>query len=266
VQEFVAGSAGLRRLRRLARDRGYRAELGTSVVEGPSLVDEAIAAERDVRFVVVPSSAVNLPEVAALLARAVSLGIECGSVVDRAFAGLTSTRSPQPAVAEVADHHVEPGELVSLATNGCPLLVLAELADPGNAGTLVRSAEAFGAAGVLFAGGVDPYNPKLVRAAAGSSFRLPFALVGDPQEALGLLTEAGVAVWAAVPHGGVAVVDVPTDRPAALVLGNEPRGLSNDLVMACHGRATVATTGGVESLNVAVAGSIALYELARSRV
>jgi len=263
VQEFPTGATGLRRLRRLARDRGYRAETGTSVVEGPALVGEALDAGRDVRLVVVPASTVDDPAVADLLARALALGIEVGSVVDRAFAGLTSTRSPQPAIAEVADHDLDPAALVASVRPGHPLLVLAEVADPGNAGTLFRSAEAFGAAGVLVAGGVDPYNPKVVRAAAGSSFRLPFARMATAADALALLAEAGVAAWAAVPRGGVPVAEVPVDGPVALVLGNEPRGLDDALVAACAGTTTLATTGDVESLNVAVAGSVALYELSR---
>jgi len=263
AQEFPTGAAGLRRLRRLARDRGYRAEVGMSVVEGPALVGEALDAGRDVRLVVVPASTVDDPVVAGLLARAAALGIEAGSVVDRAFAGLTSTRSPQPAIAEVVDHHVDPGDLVASVRSGHPLLVLAEVADPGNAGTLFRSAEAFGAAGVLMAGGVDPYNPKVVRAAAGSSFRLPFARTATAAEALALLADAGVAAWAAVPHGGVPLAEVPAEGPVALILGNEPRGLDDHLVDACTGTATVATVGDVESLNVAVAGSVALYELVR---
>ena len=115
VQEFPTGATGLRRLRRLARDRGYRAETGTSVVEGPALVGEALDAGRDVRLVVVPASTVDDPAVADLLARALALGIEVGSVVDRAFAGLTSTRSPQPAIAEVADHDLDPAALVASA-------------------------------------------------------------------------------------------------------------------------------------------------------
>tara|TARA_Y100001936_G_scaffold220924_1_gene235487 strand:+ start:71 stop:361 length:291 start_codon:yes stop_codon:yes gene_type:complete len=85
-------------------------------------------------------------------------------------------------------------------------------------------------------------------------------------EAIDLLAAAGVEVWAAVPCGGAPVVEVPVDRAVALVLGNEPRGLSEELVVACAGSATVATVRGVESLNVAVAGSVALYEMTRDRV
>ena len=124
------------------------------MVEGPALVGEAMEAGRDVRLVVVPASMAGDPTVSELLARATDLGIESGTVVDRAFAGLTSTRSPQPAVAEVAHHDVNPAVLIESVRPGRPLLVLAELADPGNVGTLFRSAEAFGAAGVLVAGGV----------------------------------------------------------------------------------------------------------------
>ena len=127
---------------------------------------------------------------------------------------------------------------------------------------LAITAEAFGATGVVVAGGVDPYNPKLVRAAAGSSFRVPFAVVDDPMAALRILEEAGYGCWATIPRGGLSPAAVPSEGPVALILGNEPHGLSDEVVAACVGTVSVPTVGGVDSLNVAIAGSIALHDLA----
>lgn len=255
VEELSGGNPRCRRLRRLARDRGFRHDEAAYIVEGPTLVAEALDADRDVRQVVLPTSASG-HDLVRLVQRA---GVDVFLVPDRVFDGLASTRSSQPALAEVAFHDAEAAALASTAG---PLLVLAELGDPGNAGTLVRSAEAFGATGVLMAGGVDPYNPKLVRAAAGSSFRMPIATIDDPVAAVRLLTDAGVSCWAAVPHGGISPTEVPSDGPVALILGNEPHGLDAGVVEACTGLITVPTVGGVDSLNVAVAGSVALHALA----
>ncbi len=251
----------VQRMRRLARTRDLRRSEGSYVVEGPLLVCQALEAGLGVEQVLVPASAASEPTVI----RAEAAGVPCGVVDDPVFEGISSTRSAQPAIAEVAFHDVG---LKDLASSGGTLLVLAGLADPGNAGTLVRTAEAFGAAGVVFAGGVDPYNPKVVRAAAGSTFRLPFAVAagppdgGDPAGAVvGELAGAGYSCWAAVPAGGTPPAEVPGDRPVALVLGSEPRGLTEATVGLCHGRLSIPTVGSVESLNVAAAGAVALYAL-----
>ena len=255
TEEVSGRNPRIQRMRRLLRDRGFRYDEAAYVVEGPVLVAEALDAGREVRQVVVPASASNHH----VLHRAGWSGAATLVVPDGVFEGLASTRSPQPALAEVAFHDVEP---IDLATTVGPLLVLAEVSDPGNAGTLMRSAEAFGATGVVVAGGVDPYNPKLVRAAAGSSFRVPFAVVGDPMTALRILDEAGYGCWATIPRGGLSPAAVPSEGPVALILGNEPHGLSDEVVAACVGTVSVPTVGGVDSLNVAIAGSIALHDLA----
>jgi len=91
---------------------------------------------------------------------------------------------------------------------------------------------------------------------------VPIATVDDPVTAVRLLTDAGVSCWAAVPLGGIPPTEVPSDGPVALILGNEPHGLDAEVVEACTGLITVPTVGGVDSLNVAVAGSVALHALA----
>ena len=270
MHAYSGSNPRIRGLRRLARDRGQRREQRSFVVEGPGLVGEALDAGLDVRLVVVPESSLDDPDAGpvldGLLRRAAAVGADVGTVPDSVFDGLTSTGTPQPALAEVGFVDVDPDVVLAGVEPGHPLLVLVGLADPGNVGTLFRSAEAFGAAGVYLVGGVDPYNPKLVRAAAGSAFRLPFAMGGGDTavEVMGRLDDAGVAAWATVPAGGGSMADVAAGGGmVALVLGSEPHGLDADLVAACAGTATVETSGGVESLNVAVAGSVALYELSR---
>ena len=271
IHGYSGSNPRIRGLRRLARDRSQRYEKRSFIVEGPGLVAEALDVGLDVRLVVVPESPLDDlnagPALDALLRRALATGADVGTVPDSVFDGLTSTGSPQPALAEVGFVDVDMDVLFAGVEPGHPLLVLVGLADPGNVGTLFRSAEAFGAAGLCLVGGVDPYNPKLVRAAAGSAFRIPFSMVGDDGavDVLHRLAEAEVAAWATMPSAGASMAQVAaTDGLLALVLGNEPHGLSDDVVAACVGTATVETSAGMESLNVAVAGSVALYELSRT--
>ncbi len=271
IHGYSGSNPRIRGLRRLARDRGQRHDERSFIVEGPGLIAEALDVGMDVRLVVAPESSLDDldagPALEALLRRASATGADVGTVSDSVFDRLTSTGSPQPALAEVGFVDVDEDVLFSAVEPGHPLLVLVGLADPGNVGTLFRSAEAFGAAGLCLVGGVDPYNPKLVRAAAGSTFRIPFAMVGNDGavDVLRRLAGAEVAAWATMPSAGTSMVEVATTGGLlALVLGNEPHGLSGDVVAACAGIATVETSGGVESLNVAVAGSVALYELSRT--
>jgi TrmH family RNA methyltransferase len=133
------------------------------------------------------------------------------------------------------------------------MLALWHVADPGNVGTLLRSADAFGAGVALSAGCADPTGPKALRASAGALFRVP---VCGFEEAPGRRV-------ALVAHGGTPLADVDLARPVVLVLGAEREGLPEDVLARCDVRASIPQTGGVESLNVAMAGTIALYELAQ---
>ena len=195
-----------------------------------------------------------------LVEKALAADIQCISISERAFNGLSTTKSPQPAIALVECQSKTLEGLIDLHGT---ILVLEEVSDPGNAGTLIRSAESFGISGVVLVGGVDPYNPKSVRASAGSLFRVPFAQAEDSQSVLRNLSNSGYLCWAAVPEGGVSPEALTKDSPIAVVLGNEPRGLNEETVKACEGRLSIPTAGLSDSLNVAVAGSIILYSLSQ---
>jgi TrmH family RNA methyltransferase len=145
------------------------------------------------------------------------------------------------------------------------ILVLAGLQDPGNVGTLLRSAEAFAVSGVLLLpGAASPWNPKALRASAGSAFRVP-ALNATEPEALNLFDRHRISAIAAVAHKGTRVSDAPLAGPCALLIGNEGAGLSKILLSYAAHRVTIPTPGKVESLNAAIAGSLLLYEASRQR-
>jgi RNA methyltransferase, TrmH family len=132
-------------------------------------------------------------------------------------------------------------------------LALWRVADPGNVGTLLRSADVFGAAIALSDGCADPTGPKAVRASMGSIFRVPLSAFDEP---------AGKRI-ALVPSGGVPLSGLLVDGDVVLVLGAEREGLPQDVLGRCDHRVSIPQSGGAESLNVAMAGAIALYELAR---
>jgi TrmH family RNA methyltransferase len=132
-------------------------------------------------------------------------------------------------------------------------LALWHVGDPGNVGTLLRSADAFGAGVALSPGCADPTSPKALRASMGALFRVPLSEFGEP---------GGVRV-ALVPHGGTPLPDVPLDVDVVFVLGAEREGLPADVLAACSVRASIPQSGDAESLNVAMAGTVALYERSR---
>ncbi|MDX6455426.1 MAG: methyltransferase, TrmH family [Gaiellaceae bacterium] len=134
-------------------------------------------------------------------------------------------------------------------------LALWRVADPGNVGTLLRSAAAFGAGVALSAGCADPTGPKALRASMGAIFEVPLADFDEP----------GGTRIALVPSGGTPLPELELDGDVVFVLGSERDGLPDDVLARCEARASIPHTGGVESLNVAMAGTIALYERGRRR-
>jgi RNA methyltransferase, TrmH family len=179
-----------------------------------------------------------------------------GEQLERAL----TTRTPQPIVAVAGLVSWSPGEIVAGAVeSGLPVVVLAGVSDPGNAGTVIRSAAAAGAAGVLFTpGSVDPTNPKCVRSSAGALFALRVGAVEDFDVLRDLgLTTIGAAASGASPD------EVELSGPIALVLGGEAGGLPEDQLVDVE--VALPLEGGVESLNVAMAGTVLLYEARRQR-
>jgi TrmH family RNA methyltransferase len=179
------------------------------------------------------------------------------------FASAVATEQPQGIAALV---HPPVFSVAAIFRASTPLvLVLAGLQDPGNVGTLLRSAEAFAASGVLLLPGTaSPWNPKALRASAGSAFRVP-AVNATETEALDLLARHNVPAIATVARAGTPVGEAPLTNACALLIGNEGAGLSDSLLAAAAHRITIPMPGKVESLNAAIAGSLLLYEAARQR-
>jgi TrmH family RNA methyltransferase len=249
----------VQRLRRLSGRRSARSAEGAFVVDGPTLLADALDARVAVDEVVAEPSC---PE--ALLTRAAAAGAVLRRVADGVLARVTDTVTPQPvaAVARFADVPV----LDAAAVSGPLALVLVGVGDPGNAGTLLRSAEAAGAGAVLFCdGSVDPYGPKCVRASAGSVFRLAVTRAADAGDALSRLAAAGLTTVATLARGAEPYDRVDLARPVALVLGSEAHGLPDELADRVDHAVTIPMAGRTESLNVGMAGSILCFESLRQR-
>ncbi|HEX4065795.1 MAG TPA: RNA methyltransferase [Acidobacteriaceae bacterium] len=183
------------------------------------------------------------------------------------FDSAVDTESPQGIAALVDVPRFSMDE--ALAGPAPLVIVTAALQDPGNFGSLVRSAEAFGSSGILaLPGTVSVWNQKTLRASAGSAFRLP--VVYEKSSAVfSTLAECGIPVYAAVPSAGhpdaIPCSHADLTGPVALLIGNEGAGLSAELLDRAQARVSIAMPGPVESLNAAIAASVLLYEAARQR-
>lgn len=185
------------------------------------------------------------------------------AVATDAFDHACVTESPQGIAALVK---APEWTLESLLTAEQPrLVILAGLQDPGNVGTIIRSAEAFGASGVLLtAGSVSPWNQKALRASAGSSFRLPVVSLADVSR-LRRLAEKQIPTYACVADSGTSIFEADLRGPIAFVIGNEGAGITDEILSFCQKSLHVPCPGDVESLNAAIAASILLYEASRQR-
>lgn len=246
----------VRRLRRLLQKRSERWSEGVFVIEGPDLVSAALDAQENFEAIFIDEAAAQIPEIESLCIRASNDGVRIFSLASGVLEKVADAQTPQPILAAV---HMRPSALSDLSKSGF-VLISHDIRDPGNAGTLIRSADASGAMAVIMTGqSVDPYNPKTLRATAGSLFRIP-VILADLDESISHLKKVGFRVWATVVRGGESSRKVDLTVPTAVVIGNEARGLSSDESALCDGMLTIPMAGGAESLNAGVAGSLLAFE------
>ena len=235
---------------------------GAFVIEGAKLLSEALDSGVRVESVYLDGAAPTGPELDALVARAGGAGGRLFVLEDGVMERVADATTPQPvmAVVEASDSGLDDLAGADL------LVVLADVRDPGNAGTAVRSAEAAGADGVVFCrGSVDVYNPKTVRASAGSLFHVKVVAGGDPLDVLDRMGGWGMQRLAAVARSGPAHTAIDLTRPTAFVLGNEASGLPAPVVAACDSPVSIPMAGRSESLNVGMAAAVLCFEAARQR-
>jgi len=244
---------------RRALARGGLTEQGWCVAETFHLLEEALRSDCEVKTVLAAESVRSAAE-----GHVRGLGrIKIIVVPDRLLGAISGTETSQGVMALVKppEWHLEQ------LFRGCPLVVILDgLQDPGNCGTVVRAAEAFGATGVIFLKGTaSPHNPKALRASAGSLFRVPYLQGMDAALARAALRQNRVELYAGVParDGVRALAQADFTGRCGLIIGNEARGVGSELRSAALDIAI--PTVGVESLNAAVAAGIMLYEARRQR-
>lgn len=246
-------------VRDLQRRKG-RKRRGLGVAEGVRLVEEVLSAGLVCRGAVVDPTLGRTPRGDALLASLAAHAIPIEQASERALAALADTDAPQGVLAVVEPPVWQLVDIVPAARQ--PVLALDAVQDPGNVGALIRTAFALGASGaVLLRGTADLANPKVMRGGMGATFRLPCARATET-EWTRWIEEHGVAVWVAATEG-TPLDREPVPERLALVVGNEGAGVRPALKAVAHRRVCVPLTRGAESLNVAVAAGIMLYEVRR---
>jgi TrmH family RNA methyltransferase len=225
------------------------------LAEGPNLVEAALRRDLVVEAFVTEAAAQRF---AAMLG-----DVPVHLVTERAAKALSDTVTP---VGLVAVCDVPTTSLEDVLADGPRLIAVAvEISEPGNAGTLIRIADAMGADAVVLAGhSVDPYNGKCLRASAGSIFSIPVASATDAAGVVSALREAGLQVLASTVDGGLSLDDAELSGPTAWLFGPESHGLPAELATMAADRIRIPMSGGAESLNVASAAAICLYQSARA--
>jgi TrmH family RNA methyltransferase len=250
-------SARVKRLRQLMDRSAIREREGAFVVEGATLVGEALDAGVELECLFVAHGARE-----AVVARAAAAGVPVYDLAPGVLARVADTVTPQPvlAVARRVDVALQDLEGASL------VVVCVDIRDPGNLGTVLRTAEASGVGGIICCGGsVDVYNPKCVRASAGSLFHTRIVAGGEPVKVLGTLGGWGLRRLGTRADGGQAYYDADLAAPTAIVLGNEAHGVPASAAAALDGWVTIPMSGRAESLNVAMAAAVVCFEAARQR-
>ncbi|MBF6556142.1 MAG: RNA methyltransferase [Acidimicrobiales bacterium] len=249
-------------MRQLVRKRGLRSSEGSLVVEGAELLSVAMDAGAPIEAAYVAPGGRSNPAVAGVVDRAFAAGVRVFDLAPGVIERIADTVTPQPLVAVVG---FVPAGLES-TRDAAMVVVLVDVRDPGNAGTMIRTADAAGVDAVICCDGtVDPTNPKTVRASAGSLFHLPVVAGGDPGSVVGTLRSWGFTTVGTAVRGGVDYAAFDWRRRVALVFGNEASGLDPVALDNLDERVSVPMAGGAESLNVSVSAAVLCFEALRQR-
>jgi TrmH family RNA methyltransferase len=245
---------------RLAFRRADLTAQGECAIDGVKLLEEALRSGQHLESVFFSESARPLAE---KLLPQINARTEALVLPNALFNSIVPSEAPQGVAALLKLPAFSAAQLLDRSADG-PFVIAAGLQDPGNLGTILRSAEAFGAAGIfLTEGTVSPYNSKVLRGSAGSIFRLPFLRVSS-EELIPLLRGSGVRLVATSSHLGTPLPQISWALPLAIFIGNEGAGLSREIAREMDETLVIPQAAPVESLNAGVAASIVLYEAAKS--
>jgi RNA methyltransferase, TrmH family len=238
------------------------------LLDGEHLVQEALRCDIPIEIAAFADRQLeNVLSPVARIARDVKTrGGRVLQVSDEVLAAMSPVQHPSGVVAIARARPADVRVVMATVTDLPLVLVLAGLQDPGNVGAIVRAAAAFGASGVIaIEGSANPFSWKALRGAMGGTFRLPIAARGSLSDVITSARELGLRLVAAVPRGGTPLRDLDLREPTAIVLGGEGAGLSAAVMAAVDETVTIPMQAPAESLNVAIAAALILYEAMRQR-
>lgn len=243
----------------------YRQETGYFLVEGLRTVEEAVEAGLVQSLFYVPADGMRLQN---LLYKAVASGIQIYEINSHILAKISDTTTPQGIVACTRQHTaslMDMSEVVAGATG--PLVVVDRLQDPGNLGTILRTADAVGAAGIIIlAGTADIFSSKVVRSSMGSLFHVPVCGPITEEELINWCPKQGVRLAATTLENSCSIYQADLTGKLALIIGNEANGVSEHLLQQASLKLHIPMPGKAESLNAAMAAGIILFEILRQRI
>ena len=254
-----ADNAKLRLVRRLQTSRKYRDSEGLFVIEGMNLINEAMERNADIDFVLCSD---DFSAADAIDKRGLNVYVMQRRLFDR----ISDAQNGVGVIAVVSGSRHVMEDLKAEIKPDDNILVLDRLQDPGNMGTVIRTAAASGYKAVIaIKGTADVYSPKVLRATAGTIFDIPIVYVNGEDELTELIRELGKKITVTAPARGVPYYEADLSKGTALVIGNEGNGISGSLIERADEIVTIPMSSGIESLNAAVSAGILMYETVRKR-
>ncbi len=263
---------------RSLRSKNGREERGIFFIEGSRFVEEAvqeafrtdqgfrtglIKGADDIRYIAVSDTYLKTPGAKVLIGSWISKGLKVYNITDSLFDSVSDTQNPQGILAVIG---LNREQLSGARLDRGIVVILDGIRDPGNMGTIIRTADAAGCAGVVItAGCVDLFNPKVLRSTMGSVFHLPVLHCDSIGEAMRLCRELGFIICASYLDGSVSIYDADLSGNVAFVIGSEAEGISNDALNGADRLVRIPMDGRAESLNAAVAAGIMIFEAVRQR-
>ena len=240
-------------------------------VEGARIVKEALMSSAEIKEIIISEKASENEDIAETICMAIKLGCDIYTVSETVFKSISETTNPQGILATIkmADYDLE--EMIiakSIDVRKCDkyFVILDEIKDPGNMGTIIRTADAAGFNGVIVSKGcVDVYNPKVLRSTMGSIFHIPINLSQDLSYALKEIKMQNIRVYAAHTKGNLYYYEADMTQSTAIVIGNEAFGISDKTMESADELISIPITGRAESLNASVAAGILMYEPLRQK-
>ncbi|MCX7745652.1 MAG: 23S rRNA (guanosine(2251)-2'-O)-methyltransferase RlmB [Clostridia bacterium] len=246
------------------KDKKNRDEKKEYFIEGIRFVEEALKEKADIKRILVCDAVKAVKGGEEILRKVQEAKLEVVYVSDKVFRELSDTKTPQGILAVIREKRYAANQIL---TENNFLMILDSITDPGNMGTIIRTADAAGVSGIILSKGcVDVYNPKVLRSTMGSIFRIPVFSCEDLVETVEWLKSENIRVYAAHLDGRTSYFQLEMKKNIAVIIGNEANGISNEVALAANELVKIPMLGRAESLNASVAASLLMYEVVRQRM